>query len=87
MDHVLKGFKDAATADHGMHSCPASKERLKDMCKKTLIGLSSKLPSAEEMTLCDAVLESLHSSDDNDEQLLKAIGTILYFSDAFHLKS
>lgn len=88
MDRILEGFKNGATADHGMHSCPASKARLKNMCKKTLIGLSSKLSSAEEMALCDATLTSLCPSasstndKDDEEQLLKAIGTILYFSDS-----
>ena len=85
MDHVLEGFRNGATVDHGMHSCPASKERLKKMCKKTLVRLSSKLSSADEMALCEATLDSLHSystQSDDEEQLLKAIGTILYFSDS-----
>jgi len=79
MEHLLEGFKDAATADHGMHACPASKDRIRDMCKTALIRLSSKLSSAEEMTLCGKLLTSLTSSD--DVSMLKAIGTILYFTD------
>jgi len=64
MEHLLEGFKDAATADHGMRACPASKERIREMCKLALIRLSSRVSSVEEMTLCGKLLTSLASSDD-----------------------
>ena len=74
---LMKGLKEAATLDHGMHTYPVSSKDLLGICHRTLSSLSTHWTGECQKQLRDKALDDLSSTDEGT--VLKAIGTLLYF--------
>ena len=74
---LMKGLKEAATLDHGMHTYPVSSKDLLGICHRTLSSLSTHWTGDCQKQLRDKALDDLSSTDEGT--VLKAIGTLLYF--------